>query len=286
MIGVFDSGSGGLSVLRAIVDRLPGRPFLYLGDHQHTPYGPKSADEVFRLTTQNILRLFGFGCTLVILACNTASAFALRRIQQGWLAADYPDHRVLGVIVPMVEAVTKVPWSFKEPMVPAEARVESVGIFATRGTVESGAYIREINMRAPEVEVYQEACPELVDLIERDASHTAIRSRIAEHADNLKRTAGGRIPEAVILGCTHYPLIEGDFVAVLPATTQVYSQSRIVAESLAAYLQRHPAHLPREQAPLRFLTTGNPHTVNRQASRFFGREIEFERVEATHASLG
>lgn len=283
MIGVFDSGSGGLSVLRAIVDKFPDEPFIYLGDHKNTPYGPKTRDQVFHLTTDNMLHLFDMGCTLVILACNTASAYALRRIQQTWLAEDWPDHRVLGVLVPMVEAVAKVPWSCKEAMVPVEARVESVGIFATQGTVDSGAYVREIATRAPEVEVYQEACPELVELIEHDASHATIRTRIAEHAENLKLKAGGTLPEAIILGCTHYPLIEDDFVAVLPQHTQVYSQSKIVAESLGDYVRRHPQHLAGTTGPTRFLTTGNPAKVNEQASKFFGRAIAFEPTEVPHA---
>lgn len=282
MIGVFDSGSGGLSVLRALVDRFPNKPFLYLGDHAHTPYGPKTADEVFERTTICVLHLISLGCRMVILACNTASAAALRRIQQGWLKDDYPDHRVLGVVVPMVEAITKVPWQFKEPMVPAEARVESVGVFATPATVASAAYIHEINLRAPEVEVYQEACPELVELIEEDVSHLTIRTQIEGHAENLKAKAGGKMPEAIILGCTHYALIEEDFNAVLPKETQVFSQSKIVAESLAYYFRRHPDLRPRNSGKAtRFLTTGHPDQVNIQASRFFGKAIKFEALKET-----
>ncbi|MEE9208969.1 MAG: glutamate racemase, partial [Kiloniellales bacterium] len=149
MIGVFDSGHGGLTVLGALVARLPERGFIYLGDHGHAPYGERSPAEIAELTVANVERLFAEGCRLVLLACNTAAAIALRRLQQEWLPGAYPGRRVLGVFVPMVEAVTAVPWKLQEP--PAGARREPalVGVFATRRTVESGAYAREIGLRAP-----------------------------------------------------------------------------------------------------------------------------------------
>ncbi len=162
MIGVFDSGSGGLTVLRALVTRLPEQRFVYLGDHAHAPYGDRDPEEIYELTRLNVERLFGLGCSLVILACNTAAAVALRRLQQTWLQQHYPQQRVLGVLVPVVEAVTRVPWQTKEPTAESERAASRVAIFATARTVESGAYPREIVCRAPAISVLQQACRDRV----------------------------------------------------------------------------------------------------------------------------
>ena len=284
MIGVFDSGHGGLTVLGALVARLPERAFLYLGDHGHAPYGERSPAEIAELTVANVERLFAEGCRLVLLACNTAAAIALRRLQQEWLQGAYPGRRVLGVFVPMVEAVTAVPWHMQEP--PAGARREPalVGVFATRRTVESGAYAREIGLRAPAIRVVQQACPGLVKQIETGAAPGLLEAAIAGHVAALMAKLDGRAPDSVILGCTHYPLVAEAFAAALPTGVPLHSQPALVAESLAAYLARHPefddpAPNPRTvRQRTRFLTTGNPAKVGDLASRFFGAQMTFQKA--------
>jgi glutamate racemase len=284
MIGVFDSGHGGLTVLRALVARLPERVFLYLGDHRHAPYGEREDAEIIDLTRASVTRLFDRGCRLVLLACNTAAAVALRRLQQDWLPGAYPERRVLGVFVPMVEAVTEVPWHLEAP--PGGARPEPavVGVFATRRTVASGAYPREIAKRAPQIRVVQQACPGLVGLIEAGAGAADLEAAIAGHVGDFMARLGGAAPDSVILGCTHYPLVAGAFQAALSSAgaedVRLHSQPELAADSLAAYLARHgefdaPA-APR--AATRFLTTGDPATVAALAKRFFGATLRFEKV--------
>jgi glutamate racemase len=278
MIGVFDSGHGGLTVLEALIARLPERSFLYLGDHGHAPYGERGVEEIHDLTLANVERLFHEGCRLVLLACNTAAAVALRRLQQEWLPGAHPERRVLGVFVPMVEAVTEVPWQVQEapPGAPREPAV--VGVFATRRTVASGAYAREIALRAPAIRVVQQACPGLVARIEAGAAPEVLAAAIAGHVAALMDRLDGRAPDSVILGCTHYPLVARAFAAALPAGVPVHSQPALVAESLAAYLARHPEFDapagPRQ--PTRFLTTGDPETAGTLAARFFGTPPIFQ----------
>ncbi len=285
MIGVFDSGHGGLTVLRALVARLPERVFLYLGDHGHAPYGERADAEIYDLTRASVTRLFDRGCRLVLLACNTAAAVALRRLQQDWLPGAYPERRVLGVFVPMVEAVTEVPWHLEAPPTdaqPAGARREPavVGVFATRRTVASGAYPREIARRAPQIRVVQQACPGLVALIEAGAAPVDLEAAIVGPVGDLTAQLEGAVPDSVILGCTHYPLVAEAFAKALPAGVPLYSQPALVAESLAGYLTRHsefdaPA-APR--AATRFLTTGDPAAVAALAKRFFGAALRFQQV--------
>ncbi len=280
MIGVFDSGHGGLTVLSALVARLPKRAFVYLGDHGHAPYGERGVAEIHDLTLANVERLFHEGCRLVLLACNTAAAVALRRLQQEWLPGAHPERRVLGVFVPMVEAVTAVPWRLQMPP-PGAARTPAVvGVFATRRTVASGAYAREIALRAPATRVVQQACPGLVKQIEAGAAPAVLAAAIADHVAALMDRLDGRAPDSVILGCTHYPLVAEAFAAALPAGVPVHSQPSLVAESLAAYLARHPEFdvAPGPRQPTRFLTTGDPETVGALAARFFGTPPVFQKA--------
>ena len=258
MIGVFDSGHGGLTVLRALIARLPEHGFLYLGDHGHAPYGEREDGEIYDLTRTNVTRMFDLGCRLVLLACNTAAAVALRRLQQDWLPGAYPNRRVLGVFVPMVEAVTDVPWQREAPPPGAPRDGAVVGVFATRRTVASGAYPREIARRAPEIRVVQQACPGLVDRIEAGAAPADLEAAVAGHVTGLLAQLDGAVPDSVILGCTHFPLVAGAFVETLPAGVQMHSQPELVADSLAAYLLRHPGFEPpaTPRAATRFLTTG------------------------------
>ncbi len=277
-IGVFDSGSGGLTVMRALDAALPDRNLIYLGDHAHAPYGDKSPEEIYALTVRAVERLFREDCGLVILACNTAAARGLRRLQHEWLPRLYPERRVLGVIVPVVEEVTGVPWIADQPPLPrvdGAAKV-AVAVFATRHTVDSGAFAGEIHKRAPHVAVWQQACPSLVRLIEDDAGEAELARAVEGYVADLRAGMGGREPDVCILGCTHYPLVEPLFRRALPATTQILSQPQVTAMSLRAYLDRHPDLDTRGAGVRRFLTTGAPDLASRIASRFFGRAVAFE----------
>lgn len=277
MIGVFDSGFGGLTVLRALADALPERRFLYLGDHAAAPYGDRAPDDIHRLTRRAIEILFDRGCRLVVLACNTAAATSLRTLQRGWLAERHPDRRVLGVLVPMVEAITGVSWMTDAPRRPRPGQRRLVAVFATRRTVASNAYPAEIGKRAPEIEVVQQACPRLVDLIEKGAARAEMDGLIQGYGRALMERLDGRRPDAVMLGCTHYPLVADLFARALPEGTAILSQPDLVARSLAAYLERHPGIDRTDGAgAIRFLTTGAVEPTSTLGSQFFGAPVVFE----------
>ena len=281
MIGVFDSGYGGLTVLAALHARLPRQRFLYLGDNAHAPYGPKSGDEIRALTEAGVERLFQGGARIVILACNTATAAAIRPLQQTWLPVRYPDRRILGVIAPMIEEIAQTPWHSTAG--PGEARrpAETVAVFATQATVDSGFYPREIALRAPHIEVVQQACPELAGLIEAGVSQELLRSKVAQYVGDLLRHLG-RAPGKAVLGCTHFPLVEPLFREALPPETRILSQPARVAAALVAYLFRHPDmkdFAPEPVAPV-CLTTGDPAAVSALASRFYGRHLRFDAVDS------
>jgi glutamate racemase len=282
MIGVFDSGTGGLTVLQALTRHLPQQHFAYLGDHRHAPYGNREPEEIYRLTVAAVEQLFGLGCRLVVLACNTAAANGLRRLQQGWLPDHYPDRRVIGVLVPMVEAITGVPWMADIRTGRHRGKPRTVAIFATRHTVRSGAFVEEIGKRAPEVTVVQQACPMLVTLIEQAAPEAVLRRAVRRYAALLMRQLGGVAPDAVILGCTHYPLISGLFAETLPPDVEVLSQPDITARSLAAYLGRHPEFDTSDGtlSQPRFFTTGDAAQVSTLATRFYGRPAVFGPIDA------
>ncbi len=265
-IGVFDSGLGGLTVWRALQVRLPGQGFVYLGDNAHAPYGPRSADEIYDLTCAGVSRLFERGCDLVVLACNTASAVALRRMQEEWVPA---DRRVLGVFVPMIEVLAKRDWADRSR--PRFVGIERVALFATKATVDSGAFARELAFRAKGVTVTAQACIALVDAIEAGDSFSAgmfVRDHVAEL---LKRCPD---PQVAVLGCTHYPLVQDVFERELPPGTLVLSQPAIVAESLADYLVRHPRFAGSDATI--FLTSADPAQVSLQAHRFLAMDLRFQ----------
>ncbi len=278
MIGVFDSGHGGLTVLRALHQHLPTHDFLYLGDHADAPYGDRRPEEIYELTLAGVSRLFDRGPRLVILACNTASAVALRRLQQTWLEQAWPGRRVLGVLVPMVEAVTGVPWMADVAASRQAGEARTIGIFATSRTVDSGAYPREIAARAPEVKVVQQACPDLVPLIEQGAAHDRLQDAVRRYADALMIRLDGVAPQAVMLGCTHYPLVADLFTTALPAGVEVLSQPDLTAKSLTAYLQRHPQFDRPGRGQVEFMTTGDAARITDLATRFFGKPAHFEKV--------
>ncbi|WP_424939515.1 glutamate racemase [Aliiroseovarius sp. S253] len=266
-VGIFDSGLGGLTVLDAVSKRLPDVNFVYYGDNAHAPYGVRDADDVYDLTTKAVSALWDQGCDLVILACNTASAAALRRMQESWIPT---DKRVLGVFVPLIEALTERQWGDNSP--PREVEVKHVALFATPATVSSRAFQRELAFRAIGVDVEAQACGGVVDAIE-DGDLILAEALVRSHVDALKRKMPK--PEAAILGCTHYPLMEQEFQNALGADVKVYSQANLVAESLADYLERHPK-MRGTGTESKFLTTGDPAQVSNRATQFLRRKIAFE----------
>jgi glutamate racemase len=279
-IGVFDSGVGGLTVHHALVRRLPSADFVYLADQAMTPYGGRSGEEIVDLTRAGCEGLFAAGCDLVILACNTAAAVALRRLQQTWL----PTYRretgrrvnVLGLIVPTIEAATGVPWEHE-----AEWRGEKVekldvlGIFCTPATARSRVYEIEIDKRAQDVAVFCEACPDLARDIEAGADEARLAGDVAAHVAQLSRRVG-RPPDRAILGCTHYEITANLFRAALPPGTPLIHQPGATAEAVQGYLARHPEYDPGASGLRRFLTTGRPGKQNGLVERFWGEPLMFE----------
>lgn len=265
-VGIFDSGLGGLTVLDAVSKRMPDVPFVYFGDNAHAPYGVRDADDIYGLTTSALERMWDEGCDLVILACNTASAAALRRMQESWLPE---DKRALGVFVPLIEALTERQWGDNSP--PREVAVKHVALFATPATVSSRAFQRELAFRAIGVDVEAQACGGVVDAIE-DGDMILAEALVRSHVDALTRKMPK--PEAAILGCTHYPLMEQVFQDALGSDVEVFSQANLVADSLADYLERHPA-MKGSGTESKFLTTGDPARVSDRATQFLRRRIEF-----------
>ena len=267
-IGIFDSGYGGLTILNEIRRELPEYDFLYLGDNARTPYGTRSFDVVYKFTLQCVEYLFSQGCHLIILACNTASAKALRTIQQNVLPNTDPLRRVLGVIRPTVEAVGKM------------TVTNHIGLFATSGTVLSNSYPLEIRKIYPDVRVVSEACPMWVPLIENNEYLSPGADYfVRKHAHNLMKTDNAI--DTIILGCTHYPLLKGKIEKELPDHVSVISQGEIVARSLAEYLLRHPEMDQKcsKNSSCRYLTTENPGKFSSSASIFLSDEIRAQHVE-------
>lgn len=265
-VGIFDSGLGGLTILDTVQAQLPDVEFLYLGDNLNAPYGVRSADDLFDLTVKSVHTLWDRGCDLVILACNTASAAALRRMQEGGLP---PGKRVLGVFVPLIEALTERQWGDNSP--PREVAIKHVALFATPATVASRAFQRELAFRAIGVDVEAQACGGVVDAIE-EGDLLLAEALVRSHVEALKRKMPN--PEAAILGCTHYPLVAQAFQEALGSDVRVFSQAELVAASLADYLERHRGMLGTGAGG--YLTTGNPRRVSDRATQFLRRDIQFE----------
>lgn len=266
-VGVFDSGLGGLTVLDALTRHLPQVPFVYFGDNANTPYGVRSADDIYELTCAGTQRLFDAGCDLVILACNTASAAALKRMQEGWVPE---GKRVLGVFVPLIEALTERQWGDNSP--PREVAVKHVALFATPATVATRAFQRELAFRAIGVDVEAQPCGGVVDAIEAGDLILA-EALVHSHVEALRRRMP--LPQAAVLGCTHYPLVADAFRAALGPEVAVYSQPDLVALSLENYLERRPEMVGEGEGNL-FLTTGDPVAVGHKATLFLRRRIGFE----------
>ncbi len=266
-IGVFDSGMGGLTILRSFLTRLPQYDYLYLGDNARVPYGNRSFETVLEYTWQSVKYLLDSGCPLVILACNTASAKALRNIQQQLLPKYYPERRVLGVIRPTTEVVGNYTTKNK------------IGVFATEGTVQSESYKIEINRFFPEVEVFQQACPMWVPLIE-NLEHT--QEGADYFVEKYVRCLLNQCDEidAIILACTHYPLLSDQIKTFLPESTQLISQGELVAQSLENYLERHQEidQCISRNGNSKFLTTDSAEEFESKASYYFGENIKAESI--------
>jgi glutamate racemase len=267
-IGVFDSGYGGLTVLKEIVRQLPQYDYTYLGDNARAPYGNRSFDTVYQYTLQCVKWFFDQGCSLVILACNTASAKALRSIQQKDLPVIASSKRVLGVIRPTSEIIG----TFSE--------TKSVGVLATNGTVSSNSYPIEIEKFFPGIKVYQEACPMWVPLVENNEqeSHGA-DFFVKKNLHNIFEK--GVNIDVLLLACTHYPLLKKKIEEHLPIGVKLVSQGEIVANSLVDYLSRHPEieRLCSRQGQLQFYTTDSTEDFDNHATSFFGKAIQSKHLD-------
>lgn len=260
MIGVFDSGYGGLTVLKAFLERLPDYDYLYLGDSARAPYGNKSLKVVYEYTRQAVEFLFGRGAALIILACNTASAKALRKIQQEWLPVHQPDKRVLGVVIPLAEAAV------------GASRRGRVGVIGTRATIESGVFDQELHKLRSELKVFGKACPLLVPLVEEGwVGKPETNSILKKYLRPLKNNA----IDTLILGCTHYPFVRRDIARIMGKNCRVLDAPGIVADRLADYLIRHPeieTRLLRNRSRT-FYTTDDPKRFKTFGEDFLGRRI-------------
>jgi glutamate racemase len=267
-IGVFDSGYGGLTILKELKKQLPQYDYLYLGDNARAPYGTRSFETVYEYTLEAVKWFFDQGCSLVILACNTASAKALRNIQQLDLPSMGPDKRVLGVIRPSSEVLGNF------------TKTGHVGIMATVGTVQSDSYLIEMGKFFPSLQVHQQACPMWVPLIENgEYDQPGADYFIKAYLDQLFSQSSDI--DAILLACTHYPLMAGKIQSYLPNGVKLISQGPIVAESLAQYLENHPEIVAKcsQQGQIQFYTTDNAETFEKQASAFFGQKIEAKHTD-------
>ncbi len=266
-IGIFDSGYGGLTILHGIRQLLPEYDYLYLGDNARAPYGPRSFDVVYEFTRQAVVKLFEMGCHLVILGCNTASAKALRSIQQIDLPKIDPERRVLGVIRPTAEVIGSL------------TKTRHVGVLATEGTIKSESYNLEIRKLYPDIQVSGVACPFWVPLVEyNEADSPGADYFVKKRIDQIMRLDAEI--DTLILGCTHYPLLMPKILKYLPAGVRVVPQGEYVAESLKAYLERHTQMEQRcaRGGTVSYLTTENPEKFKEQAQIFLHEPVEVENI--------
>ncbi len=281
MIGVFDSGLGGLTVLRALIARFPHADFVYLADHAHVPYGNRPSDEIVDLTRASVENLFERGARLALLGCNTATAVALRRLQQQWLPTSRwaSDHNVLGIVAPTVEAATQTPWAVTSPQYPQKYNTDTIAVFGTMRTVSAGVYPEEIRKRCPKVTVVQQVCSELAGAIEAKQPEAALDALVAEGVQGVMAATGGMPPHRAILGCTHFPLVEHLFRRHLPPFTRILSQPDVVADSFEDYLVRRPSYLTnKDGGRLLLLTTGDARDVSAKARVFWPDVAAFTKA--------
>lgn len=263
MLGFFDSGFGGLSVVREIRNRLPQYSFIYLGDNARTPYGSRPLDVIHRYTLEGVIELFKRGAELIVVACNTSSSVALRKIQQEYLATHHPEKRVLGIVIPTAEEVSSL------------SKSKVIGILATEATVNSMAYPQEILKIDPRVQVFQQACPLLVPIIESGDLDAATIPACQYVEGLLKQDAQ---IDTILLGCTHYALIADTLRQLIPPDIRVVSQGEIVAGKLEDYLRRHPEMERRldKSGRATFLSTEYSPRIQKLAMQFFGKPLTIE----------
>ncbi len=266
-IGVFDSGYGGLTILHQMRSVLPQYDYLYLGDNARAPYGPRSFDVVYQFTREAVVKLFSMGCRLVILACNTASAKALRTIQQNDLPRLDPSRRVLGVIRPTAECIGGI------------TQTRHVGVLATEGTIKSESYVLEINKLWPDIQVTGVACPLWVPLIENNEYDTPGADYFVKKRIDTLMMRDPAI-DSVILGCTHYPLLLDKILKYTPRGVRIIPQGEYVASSLKAYLARHPDidAVCAKHASCRYLTTENSDKFRESARLFLHEDVSVETI--------
>ena len=267
MIGVFDSGFGGLTVLKEFLDKLPQYDYIYLGDNARAPYGNKSEEVIYEYTKEAVDFLFKEGCELIIIACNTASAKALRKIQQEFLPLSYREKKVLGVIIPVVEAAVEL------------NNVERIGLIGTRATIESKTYEKELNGFKKDITIYSQSCPLLVPLIEEGWLKRAETKKILK---KYLRPLKEKKIDVLILGCTHYPVLTKEIKQIMGRRIEVLNAPGIVADKLANYLYRHPEierKLSKNGKRL-FYTTDSIERFKEMGKRFLGEDIgEVKRGE-------
>ena len=263
-IGIFDSGLGGLFVAKTLVKDLPQYEYIYLGDTQRVPYGDRSPETVYQFLEEAVNYLFKHDCALIIVACNTASAEALRQIQQKYLPKHYPDRKILGIIIPTAEEALK------------DAKIKRVGVIATQGTVNSNTYRRELKKIRADVAVFQQAAPTLVPLIESNAVRFVDPILRSYLQPLLKKKI-----DALILGCTHYPILKKEIKKICGKDIKIISSNEIISTKLANYLQRHPEIEKKlgKNKQRKFLVTEITHATKTLSEKWFGMDIKLKLVK-------
>ncbi len=263
MIGFFDSGFGGLTILKEVEKILPDYSYIYLGDNARTPYGNLSQEKIYQYTHQGVDELFRRGANLVVLACNTSSTMALKRLQQEYLPGNHPDKKILGIIIPTAEEMI---------------RAKNIGVFATQATVSSCVYRAEIAKFNPRANVFQQACPALVPIIEV-GNFAQLESVVQRYVEELFEKSAEI--DTIILGCTHYGIIENIFRMYIPDKIKIVLQGEIVTDKLRKYLNNHPEFRDRLKRAKKkiFLTTGNSPHIQQLAELFYGEKIDLEVVK-------
>jgi glutamate racemase len=285
VIGVFDSGFGGLTVLDALVERLPQYDFLYLADNARAPYGARSPDVVLRFTQEAVEWLFDQGCPLVVLACNTASARALRTLQQKYLPAHHPDRRILGVVRPSVEALAGLPPGALPGVTHPTLASGQVAVLGTETTIGSDSFGLELRKLAPGLHLFQQSCPMWVPLVEAgELDGQGTEWFLHRYLDPVLELH----PSRLLLACTHYPLLLSGIRRIVPSGVEILTQGGLVAERLEDWLRRHPEMEARltKAGKVEYTTTDDPDWFSNMGIRFLSRRVEARRVCLTGEEKG